>query len=330
LWDKYTQPVLSDVRAMRATAAPRGVLADYDRITFSEFLRRQGASPGAITILKLGFVFGQGDGADSVSALNVLRESIHRGEAKHSYTIRGGSDSLPKAFAARLAERIYYGVPVIRIEQDGEGVRVICSQIGSNRTFSGDYLVCAVPFSVLKRIVVSPAFSREKTAAIERLEYTSVTRVYMQTRKRFWYDEGLSGNASTDLPVMGIYERTINQPGTRGILESYMAGSQARRMTAMKDTERIDAVVDGAKMIYPAISENFEGGASKCWDEDEWSRGAYAWFRPGQMGTLLPHIARSEGRIHFAGEHASASPGWMQGALESGNRAAREINDLTG
>src|SRR5262249_13610365 len=61
--------------------------------------------------------------------------------------------------------------------------------------------------------------------------------------------------------------------------------------------------------------------------EDEWSRGAYSWFRPGQMTTLLPHIARTEGRLLFAGEHASDHPGWMQGALASGVRAAREINE---
>lgn len=64
---------------------------------------------------------------------------------------------------------------------------------------------------------------------------------------------------------------------------------------------------------------------SKCWDEDEWSRGAYAWFKPGQMISLMPYIARPEGRVYFAGEHTSAWFGFMQGALESGIRAAREI-----
>jgi monoamine oxidase len=75
------------------------------------------------------------------------------------------------------------------------------------------------------------------------------------------------------------------------------------------------------------MREQFEGGAAKCWDTDEWARGAYAWFKPGEMGSLLPHIARAEGRVHFAGEHASSAPGWMHGALESGNRVAQEINE---
>jgi monoamine oxidase len=126
---------------------------------------------------------------------------------------------------------------------------------------------------------------------------------------------------------MNVSERSINQPGRRGILESYMAGVPARHATAMKGSERVSASLAGMKTVFPNLPEYCEGGVSKCWDEDEWARGAYAWFRPGQMTAMLPHLARAEGRIHFAGEHASSSPGWMQGALDSGNRVAREIND---
>jgi monoamine oxidase len=181
----------------------------------------------------------------------------------------------------------------------------------------------------LSRVEVTPACSREKRLAIEQLEYTSVARVYLQTRKRFWLDDGFSGYASTDLPVMNISERSINQPGTRGILESYMAGRPARRAAAMRNGERVRTTLAGMKTVYPKLPEYFEGGASKCWDEDQWSRGGYAWFRPGQMTIMLPHIANSEGRIHFAGEHASTSPGWMQGALESGERVGREIAEAS-
>jgi len=327
MWEKYVASVLPEVREGEALDAVADSLKKYDRMTFSEFLRSRGASPAAVALFKVGLAAGLGDGADAVSALDLLREALHRGDGKQSFTIRGGTDQLAKAFAARLSEKITYGAPVVAIEQNSQGVRVICAPTGRQRTFNADRLVCAVPFSVLKRIAVAPGFSRGKQLAIEQLEYTSVARVYLQTRKRFWLDEGLSGYASTDLPVMSVFERSINQPGTRGILESYMAGPQARRVTAMRNSERISSTLTGMKTIYPELPEYFEGGAAKCWDEDEWARGAYAWFRPGQMTSLLPHIARAEGRIHFAGEHASTSPGWMQGALESGNRVAREIDE---
>jgi monoamine oxidase len=216
---------------------------------------------------------------------------------------------------------------VTRIEQAPDKVQVIYKQAGDTRKISGDRLICAIPFSVLRRLEVAPELSPSKRAAVDQLLYTSVSRVYLQSRTRFWNDQQLPTNANTDLPIMWLWEPTAMQPGSHGILESYMAGAQARKVGAMKESDRVSFVMEYMEKVYPGIRANFEVGASKCWDDDEWSRGDYAWFKPGQVTSLLPSIARPEGRIHFAGEHASAWPGWMQGALESGNRAAREVND---
>ncbi len=330
LWQKYVVPAVQEVVEAESHDSSLRSLEKYDRMTFSDFLRGQGASPAAMAILAIGLPSGLGDGPDRVSALDLLREAAHRQAAKQSFTIRGGTDRLPKALATRLGDRIQYGAPVIRLEQQPNEVRVIATQGGATRSFTADRIVCAIPFTVLRRLGVSPPFGREKRVAVDQLRYTSVARVYVQTRTRFWTADGYSGNASTDLPVMGVYERTINQPGTRGILESYMAGANARRATAMREADRLTMTLAGMAKVYPRILEQYEGGASKCWDEDEWARGAYAWFEPGQMMTLMPHIARPEGRIHFAGEHASTWPGWMEGALESAERVVREIDESAG
>jgi len=330
LWQKYVAPAVQEVVEAEAHDPSLRSLEKYDRITFSDFLRAQGASPAAMAILAIGLPSGLGDGPDHVSALDLLREAGHRQAAKQSFTIRGGTDRLPKALAARLGDRIHYGSPVVRLEQQPNAIRVVAMQGGAPRTFTADRIVCAIPFTVLRRLQISPAFGAEKRGAVEQLRYTSVARVYVQTRTRFWTADGLSGNASTDLPVMGVYERTINQPGTRGILESYMAGANARRATASSEADRLTMTLAGMAKVYPRIIEQYEGGASKCWDDDEWARGAYAWFEPGQMMRLMPHVARPEGRIHFAGEHASTQPGWMEGALESAERVVREIDESAG
>jgi len=330
LWQKYVGPAVQEVVEAESHDPSLRSLEKYDRITFSDFLRAQGASPAAMAILAIGLPSGLGDGPDHVSALDLLREAGHRQAAKQSFTIRGGTDRLPKALATQLGDRIHYGSPVVRLEQQPNGVRVVAMQGGAPRTFTADRIVCTIPFTVLRRLEISPALGREKRAAVEQLQYTSVARVYVQTRTRFWSTDGFSGNASTDLPVMGVYERTINQPGTRGILESYMAGANARRATASSEADRLTMTLAGMAKVYPRIIEQYEGGASKCWDEDEWARGAYAWFEPGQMMRLMPHVARPEGRIHFAGEHTSTWPGWMEGALESAERVVREIEESTG
>jgi monoamine oxidase len=188
-------------------------------------------------------------------------------------------------------------------------------------------LICAVPFSVQKDIEVSPAFSIEKQRAIEQLPYLSASKIFLQSKKRFWDGGGSSGFATTELPIRVVWDMTYQQPGTRGILLAYPISLHSRRVTGMSESERINYALRQVELIYPGMRENFEGGVTKCWDEDEWARGASAFYKPGQFSSLLPHVARPEGRIYFAGEHTSVwIDGWMQGALESGNRVAREVN----
>lgn len=158
----------------------------------------------------------------------------------------------------------------------------------------------------------------------------SITEIFLQTKERFWLNQGESGFAVTDLPITQVWDITHNQPGKRGILQAFPISLHSRRVTEMSEAERISFTLDQMEMIFPGVQNYFEAGLSKCWDQDEWSRGATAYYKPGQFSTLLPHVSSPEGRIHFAGEHTSVwIDGWMQGALESGNRVANEINSAT-
>jgi monoamine oxidase len=329
LWQRYVVPVLDELGDPAAPDWPPPALKKYDDITFYQFLRKRGASADAAEFLGLGAYGGLGDGIHSVSALVLLREAAHRAKMGSNSTIRGGTDMLPKAFAARLSDKIRYGAPVVAIEQSGSKVTVVYLQAGSRTRVIADRVVCAIPFSVLKTIHVTPAFSVSKQRAILELPYTSVTRTYFQTVKKFWLSESLSGSATTDVGNTMVFDGAPNQGSeqSRGILEAYLAGPIARQAAAIPDAERVAWVMRIVEKPYPNLRRNFEVGTTKCWDSDRWARGGYAWYRPGQMTSLLPHVARPEGRIHFAGEHASSMFGWMQGALESGNRVAREINE---
>jgi len=81
--------------------------------------------------------------------------------------------------------------------------------------------------------------------------------------------------------------------------------------------------------VYPGLLDNLEGGVAQVWDADQWEGGAYALPSPGQMMAICAGIDRPEGRVHFAGDHTSRWPGWMQGALQSGLRAAQEVNEAS-
>jgi monoamine oxidase len=325
---KYIWSMLSEVGDVTdPNWPPPETLRKYDQMNRSDFWRSRGASSEAVALLSLG---GVDDRAEIWSTLFMLRNQALNQKLNQYYKIRGGTDLLPKAFAVRMSEKIHYAAPVVRIEQSPQGVKAVFQRAGSYHTIAGDYLICAVPFTVQKNIEVAPAFSVEKQRAIEQLPYLSVSKILLQSRKRFWVNEGQSGFATTDLPISQVWDMTYKQPGTRGILQAYPISLHSRRVTGMSEKDRINFALEQVETIYPGMRENFEGGVTKCWDEDEWARGASSYYKPGQFSSLLPHVARSEGRIHFAGEHTSVwIDGWMQGALESGNRVAREVNAAT-
>lgn len=320
MWGKYITPVVEEMGDPSAAGWSDAAFRKYNDITFAEFMRKRGASADATELLMLGYDVNYGD------AFQWLRDfALHKNQ-KGEFCIRGGNDQLPKAFAAKLSDRILYGCPVVKIEHDAKTVRVTFLQSAAPQTLAADRLVCAVPFTLLRRVEITPRFSPEKHLAIEQMPYMSISRVFLQSRKRFWIEQGTSGVAATDLTAMKLRHTTLIQPGTRGILNSYNEGDSSRRITRMSEPERLASTLDDIEKIYPGMRENYEGGISKCWDLDPWARGAMSVYDVGQMKTFIPSIARAEGAVHFAGEHTSVWTGWMQGALESGIRAAREID----
>ncbi len=323
LREKYALTKLKDIGDVMSPTWPPESLKRYDQMTVTDLRQGMGISPEVEAFLRAS------SGVTPVwSSLTAIRTAVQNQPRKQYFKIRGGNDLLPKAFAARLAEKIHYGSPVVRIEHDKQSVRVVFQQAGTHYTVAGDYLVCAVPFTLQRRIEVSPAFSPEKRTAIEQMTFTSASKVFLQVKKRFWTDENLNGFAFTDLPIGQVWNPVYQQPGSRGILLSYAGHLNSLRITPMKEEERIRFALEQMEKVYPGVREHFEGGVSHCWDEDPWARGATPAFKPGQVTALLPHIARPEGRVHFAGDHTSIwFDGWMQCALESGNRAAKEIND---
>jgi monoamine oxidase len=115
----------------------------------------------------------------------------------------------------------------------------------------------------------------------------------------------------------------FNQPGVRGILQIYLRHAASQRLTSLRESDRIRVEVEAIERVFPGARENLEVGVCKHWGEDEWVRGG--WAHPTEA--QLPHIKGAEGRVHFAGEHTSVTFSWMQGALESGMRAAREVHE---
>lgn len=302
-------------------------LSRYDALTATEFLARQGASPGyQESLLK---AFAPDDSLERVSALALMRELcnfMREGKlgAKGGFVV-GGTDRFPAAVAAELGKRVIYGARVRRIERSGAGVRVTFEGRGETNAIEADRAVCALPSTVLRDIEVTPALSPEKRRALGELAMVSVARVWLGTKARFWEAAGEDGRVDSDEPLGAVRHETELFDGAAAVLGLYATGAEARRVTAMAEEERIKTALAYASRSHPGIEQHFTIGASKCWDEDPLQRGAYARFAPGELTTLLPALAQADGRLHFAGDQTSYRPGFMHGALASARRVVDEI-----
>jgi len=267
-----------------------------------------------------------------MSALAMVRS--HRrsfSENTDEGRILGGNDQLPKGLASALKDRILYNRPVRRIVHGPEGAEVFFEENGALRSWKAPHLVVAIPFKVLRDIPVSPSFSPAKMKCIESLSYGHVMKIAMQYRRRFWDEPGSVGQrVFTDTVLRRVYHFSIDQPGPRGILLSFTSGADAEALGRLPEAERLRTAVQEAARIWPEAPEHFEGGAVKYWNEDPWIRGSYSFEGVGQARDFLELARRAEGRVHFAGEHTSVHRASMNGALESGVRAAEEVRRAEG
>ena len=171
-------------------------------------------------------------------------------------------------------------------------------------------LICTVPFPALRKVEVQPPFSEQKRKAIAELRYDPVTRGILQCRSRFWERNGCNGFGVSDLP-QEIFHPTFDQPGTRGLLVSYMLVGVGQRVGAMDPERRTEFVSHEMEKVHAGVLDHLEGWVFKVWPADPWAGGAGAQHSPGQLTKLCAGVELPEGRVHFAGERTSRQPYWL-------------------
>jgi len=301
---------------------------ELDKLSFYEFLKQLDAPPEMIEQMQRSVSSLMAINIESISALHILNEYALP-ETRASFRVAGGNDQVPKALAAQLRDHIHYSRPVVKIAHDAAGVRVTFLENGAQQTINGEHLVIAAPFTCVRKIEIAPVLSPEKMKAIATLGYGQILKAPLQFRERFWLKQ--AGELRKSLPGMAgsVYEASGGQPGQRGLLVAYIPDKSGMEMGSLPADQRLEKIFQQVSAIHPEAPRYFEGGYVKWWQEDPWAGGTYAYFRSGEITTIRTFIAKPEGRIHFAGEHTAGWQGYMNGAVESGHRVAREIHEKT-
>jgi monoamine oxidase len=241
------------------------------------------------------------------------------------YRIEGGNDSLAKALAAPLRGRLHLKTEVVAVSHRGQGVRVSVKNGHAVSQIACDYLVMTLPASVLRRIPFTPPLPAHQHDAFARLRYGRATKSLLQFSRRFWRMPGRPRAFGSPLPFGALWEGNEEQRGAGGILALLAGGGASDATQAIVAKEGAAGLVRALEWLGSKRAD-LVAWRQIVWEDDPFARGGYAFFDPEFDPALRPWLARPCNRIVFAGEHTSIKwQGYMNGAVESGRRAAAEI-----
>ena len=241
--------------------------------------------------------------------------------------IPGGNDQLATGLAASLKAPIFLETILRRVRHSAAGVVATVETPNGLDTIRADALIVTLPPVPLRRVVFSPAPPREWQEAIHQIRMGEATRLLLQFQRPFWRRKGLPSLFSSDQSTGAVWDGNEQQSGAHGILTLLAGGGASAQLSSL-------VTRDGAASVAKRL--DWLGRPSRLlashmirWERDPWAGGGYVYFHRGFDPTLREWLARPFGRVHFAGEHTSFRwQGYVNGAVESGQRAAAELSAL--
>lgn len=306
------------------------IVADIARRTVAQWLDETGADPELRATARglRGFFLADAEELSLIALVDQFAPGADRDvmpAPERTYRVDGGNDRLATALAARLGGRIRLATELVAISHRGRTVRASLKHKRQTQQLTCDYLVCTLPASVLRRIPLTPALPPRQHAAIGALAYGRVTRSLLQFSSRFWRVPGKPSAYGSALPFGALWDANEEQKGKAAVL-SLLAGGSASDATADLVAREGSAALGAQLEWLGSRRAQLLGAHHVQWEADPYARGGYAYFDAAFDPTLRAWLARPCGRLFFAGEHTSLQwQGYMNGAVESGRRAAAEV-----
>lgn len=297
------------------------VLDQLDSITLEDLLRSVGASQDFCRLLGAhGGTF-----TPSSQALSIIDDLAYHFGDQNVFRIEGGNSRLPLAMASSIGrDRILLNAKVAEIDQTGPRIRV---STADGREFLSDAIVSTIPFSVIDEVSVKPGWSAGKMRMFAEMEWDKTVKVIVKTRTPAWLAQGVRGwpMAGGDRPWERFIDITGNEAGGHGSGFFYLNGPNADLVLNAPRAERAQRVVDRFEQDCPGLLGDVVSVQDFAWSEQPWIRGSFG-ATPVGGGWMIREWETPEGRIHFAGDFTTLKTGWVEGAIEAGLRAARQID----
>jgi monoamine oxidase len=254
------------------------------------------------------------------------------GPSNEKYHVVGGNDQITDRLAGRLAGQITTGSELVSVKRNAAGTYTLSfAQASGTKSVTADKVVLALPFSILRTSVdlTQAGFEPLKLIAIDEQGMGTNSKLHVQFSSRFWRPLGSNGETFSDTGYQNTWEVTRAQPGKSGILVNYTGGTIGASFDPGSGTAEARAAtfVGQLQPVLPGAKKAWNGKAAlDFWLGNRWSLGSYSYWKVGQYQRFAGIEGRRQGNCLFAGEHTSIDfQGYLNGAVETGQRAAGEI-----
>ncbi len=298
----------------------------YD-IPHDEYLRSQGVTEETIRLMNVTIHSG---GMHRTSALNELRRyHVMDFNSKLKFPdgtgwkmIRGGNSLLPKAMAESLNNEVLLNKTVVAFREKNNVTEISCAD---GTGYKADHVICSIPISVLKNVTFEPLIKGITAEAIDHVGYGLSIQVHFQVMEPYWEKDGLAPNMWTDGELERIAVRTKRNKIDPDALVVFINGPESLKFRLMTDEEVFRYCQIKLAQLRPSMKEALEPILIQSCERDIHGAGDWVYWQPGQVTKFGNHMRSRHGNIHFCGEHTAIMERGMEGAFESGERAALEI-----
>lgn len=288
----------------------------------ADYYREQGLGPAALAWVDANNSYGNTLETTSLLALYRVQASIGRAMAMRqpAFEAEAGNQRIPEAMAAALPAELLLGERAVTVRQRGRGVTVQCD---SGRRLEGDALVCTLPLPALRKLLFEPALPSGQAEAVATVAYHTVTQAHFVAETPWWRETGDPGGWWTDGPLGRLFTRQA--PEGHFNTTCWINGASCARFDTLDPDLAMQALSDDFFALLPQARGKAELRAMVSWGNDPLNGGAWAIWRPGEISRHAAALLAPHRRVAFAGEHTAYSNSGMEGAMESGDRAALEV-----
>jgi len=305
---------------------PGGLSSKFGKLMQSNVIAEYGLDPDQQSALNLIYLLGW----NTQSTLEPINGADER------FVVEGGNDQIVTGLIAALpAGTIQYGKKLIAVKTQNDG-SVTCS-FQSGNTISdvtAGKVILALPFTTLRDCdLTQSGFSSLKKRAITEMDLGANAKLHVQVRTRPWVAQGYGGSSYTNMSGYQCgWDDTAASPLPKGVFNFFPGGRQVTsgwtgQAFGPGPATQVTAYLAQVEPVFPGMTAAYTGKSYRdVWHLNEWTKGAYTCPKPGQYTSLLGVGAVRSGNVHFAGEHTSTEFfGFLNGAVESGERAGKEV-----